>query len=591
MIPEDYPRPQYYRNTWRTLNGTWEFDFYDDEFLLTLGEKLDQGLGRKITVPFSYQAPASGIGVQDCHPKVIYRRKIRFSGEEQEKLKVLHFNAVDYRAQVWADDIYLGCHEGGYAPFSFDITEAAANKPEVTLVVLAEDPPSLEQPRGKQAADSPFACWYTPTTGFWRPVWLEFLPPRHLASYTLETSPLEGRARCDVVLSRPIDQAEIQTEVFLAGEPILTQRSRARFPSTPIPLEIPNPQLWGPETPNLYEVRFTLTDKAGPIDQTETYLALRDLEMGKDGLSLNGSPLYQKLVLFQGYWEDGGYTAPDSKAFERDILQAKEMGFNGARMHEKWEDPRFLAAADRLGFLLWGEAPSFYQWTNTSRTRFTEEWIDLIYRDKTHPSIIAWVVCNESWGIREIGGSAGTGESSGKETSADIKNWLEEMYQLTRRIDPTRPIIINDGWEHYGSDILTLHSYHHHPRKLKADWHQAQQNQPCGILNKEFDLKPAAGKDRPLLLSEFGGISYLDSPERVEHWGYEEEVRDQEEFAALLTQIFNTVYSFDRNTGYCYTQFADVGVERNGLVHANRRPKINPAVIKSIIDGIQGSSR
>ncbi len=585
MIPKDYPRPQYYRKTWRSLSGTWEFDFYDEEFLLTLKEKLDQGLGRKITVPFSYQAAASGIGIQDSHPKVLYRRKIRFSGEEQAKLKVLHFNAVDYRAEVWADGIYLGCHEGGYAPFSFNITEAAANKPEVTLVVLAEDPPSLEQPRGKQAADTPFACWYTPTTGIWQPVWLEFLPPCHLTSYTLHTNPQEGRADYTLALSQPLEKAEIHTELFFQGHRILSRKTRARFPATPISLDIPHPKLWEPEAPNLYEVRFSLLEESDAIDQTETYFAFRDLEIRDNGLYLNGSPYYQKLVLFQGYWEEGGYTAPDSEAFEKDILQAKEMGFNGARMHEKWEDPRFLAAADRLGFLLWGEAPSFYRWTEKSRTRFTEEWIDLIHRDQNHPSLITWVICNESWGIHEIGGS------SGEEASAEIKIWLEKMYQVTRTLDPTRPLITNDGWEHCGSDILTLHSYQHDPQKLTADWQKAQTNQPCGILKKPFNLKPSETGDRPLLLSEFGGISYLDSPERVEHWGYEEEVRDQKEFAALLTQIFNTVYSFDRNTGYCYTQFADVGVERNGLVHASRRPKINPAVIKSIIDGIQGSPR
>ena len=572
MIPSNYPRPFMYRKDWRSLNGAWEFDFYDDEFLIESEKKITEPLQYTINVPYTYQTKASGINDTGVHKKVIYRRKVQFLEKEKEKRIILHFAAADYRTDVWIDGEKAGYHEGGYAPFSFDITQFVTDKKEITISVIIEDSPSLEQPRGKQAVTDPFACWYTPVTGLWQSVWLEFLPYNHIENFSLDVNTQTTTALYRLFLSNVIEKSTIVAEVFFYGEKITEKSYTSKFPSTDIMLPINDAKLWSPEEPNLYEIRFSLYENGDIIDQIETYFAFRELEMKMSGLYINNKRYFQKLVLMQGFWKESGYTAPSDNAFEYDIKTAKEMGFNGGRMHIKAEDPRFYYAADRLGFLIWGEAPSFYKFTKNAISAFRKEWSDIVMRDALHPSIVVWVLGNESWGMRDI------------ENSKEIQSWLNEVFDFTKKLDSTRPIIGNDGWEHLKRDLFTFHSYEHNPKKLEKDWMKARNNYLCGINKKPFNLNNDINTNIPWVLSEFGGITFIRKEDTDAHWGYEDALSSVDAFTERLKLIIEKASSLDSITGWCYTQFSDIEKEKNGLLFADRTSKIDAVNIKQLID-------
>ncbi len=574
MIPKDYPRPNMYRKSWRSLNGTWEFDYYDDAFVFSPQEKLAQPLHRRIQVPFTYQTRLSGIDNKEIHERVIYRKRILLDENEREHRVQLHFAAVDFFTEVWINDTRIGSHTGGYTPFSFDISRFFSDSPEAVLSLIVEDKPSSDQPRGKQAVTAPFACWYTAVSGIWQSVWLEILPDVYIAGISGDSYAESGTAEFRVRLSAPDKECRLSAEVRFEGECVATGRSECTYPSTAMHFDIPAVKAWSPETPNLYEVYFVLMRGETVVDQVETYLSFRSIEVRSDGLYLNQKRYFQKLVLMQGIWPEGGYTAPEADSFDRDIRMAKQMGFNGGRMHMKFEDPRFLYAADRLGFLVWGEAPSFYSFSERSCAVFRKELTEIIQRDMRHPSLIAWVIGNESWGIKEIS------------QSERIRSWLSEIVAMTRSLDPTRPVISNDGWEHLSSDILTLHSYEHNAELLRDDWNRARRNETCGIHNKVFRLQSEDIQHMPWVLSEFGAVSFIGGAEDVDHWGYGDAAESTEAFLALFRHILETVSALDGISGWCYTQFSDVEKEKNGLLCADRTPKVEPSLIRDLIKGI-----
>ena len=572
MIPKEYPRPNMYRKTWRSLNGSWEFDFYDDAFVLSHAEKLSQSLSRTIQVPFTYQSQLSGIESKDIHERVVYRKKIQLTETEKEGRILLHFAAVDFIAEVWIDDLCIGRHTGGYTPFYFDIGRFFENTHEVTLALIVEDTPSPEQPRGKQAIAAPFACWYTAVSGIWQSVWLEFLPELYIVGLSGEECANSGTAQFRLQMSGPAKECRLFAEVRFEGERVASGKSYCHYPSTEIHFAVSDVQKWSPENPNLYEVHFSLLQDDKVIDQVETYLSFRTIDVRTDGLYLDGERYFQKLVLMQGYWLESGYSAPDADSFDKDILRAKEMGFNGCRMHMKFEDPRFLYAADRLGFLVWGEAPSFYTFSEKSCAVFQKELTEIVNRDKRHPSLVAWVIGNESWGIKDIS------------ESERIRAWLNEIVALIRRIDPTRPIISNDGWEHLESDIMTLHSYEHNAAALRDDWHKARRNERCGIHNRVFNLQTRDMLKLPWVLSEFGAVSFIEETDPSEHWGYGDTAESTHAFLKLFRHIIETAAALDGISGWCYTQFSDIEKEKNGLLFADRTPKVEPSLIKEIIN-------
>ncbi|MFO7731754.1 MAG: glycoside hydrolase family 2 TIM barrel-domain containing protein [Spirochaetia bacterium] len=572
MIPAEYPRPNMYRKSWRSLDGWWEFDFYDDYFVLSPREKIDGNLHHTIQVPFTYQTSISGIGTADIHERVIYRRTVRLKDKERESRIILHFGAVDFNAEVWIDNTVVGSHKGGYTPFFFDITAFTKEKQEIVLSLIVEDRPTPAQPRGKQAPGTPFDCWYTAVTGIWQSVWLEFLPDIYFSKFSAVQNAKNGSVNYKLNISSPGENCCIEAEIRFNGESVAHMKSECSYPCTEVNLTVPEFQSWSPEAPNLYTVHFYLVRNETVIDEVETYFSFREVGLKSDGLYINKKRYFQKLVLMQGFWQESGYTAPSIDSYEKDIRRAKEMGFNGCRMHMKFEDPRFLYAADRLGFLVWAEAPSFYAFTDESCSVFRKELIDILKRDLLHPSVITWVLGNESWGMRDIN------------ESEKIRSWLNEIKELTRRIDPTRPIICNDGWEHLNSDIMTFHSYEHSEKALKDDWYRARRNERCGILKKHFDLTGKNILALPWVLSEFGAISLLRQREGSEHWGYGDVATSEEDLLHRFERLIQDASSLDGISGWCYTQFSDIEQEKNGLLFEDRTPKIKPSAIKKILD-------
>ncbi|HSP08293.1 MAG TPA: glycoside hydrolase family 2 TIM barrel-domain containing protein [Candidatus Dormibacteraeota bacterium] len=530
MSPE-YPRPTFRRDRWITLNGPWDFGAGDSE-----------AFDRRITVPFCPQSRLSGLDDRDPGDTVWYRR--RFDAPEAERL-LLHFGAVDYRATVWVDGEEVARHEGGHTPFSADISHVAGRRDNL-LVVRADDPLADKTiPRGKQHwKRDPEGIFYTATTGIWQTVWLEPIPARSIQA--LRVTPHLDAGTVDVVIT-----ADGDVEAIAAFHGVEVGRRKG---SGPIQLSTIRP--WSPESPDLYELRVSLLDAHGrELDVVHSYFGLRKIEAREGRFWLNGAPYVQRLVLDQGYFPAGLMTAPSDAALRRDILQAKAMGFNGARKHQKVEDPRWLYWADRLGFLVWGEMADFHEDSPDARRRLKDEWSAAVLRDRDHPSIVAWVPVNESFGLGE-----------------HPAEFLDDLYRLTRELDPTRLVVSNDGWEHATSDLCTLHDY-----APAAELAARYRRLDTALAPREHPvyLSGYAYHGEPMVVSEFGGVSLAGSG----GFGYSQ-ARGAAGLLDAYREMVEALMAPGPVEGFCYTQLADVEQERNGLLTDARRPKIDPELLR-----------
>jgi hypothetical protein len=323
-----------------------------------------------------------------------------------------------------------------------------------------------------------------------------------------------------------------------------------------------NELLWSPARPTLIYVEIKLCTVSGEVlDSVRSYTALRSIGAQGDKFVLNGRPYQLRMLLDQGYWPEGGLTAPDDDAFRRDVELAKALGYNGVRKHQKIENPRYLYWADVLGLLVWEEMPSAYRFTRTSIERLTREWSAAIARDISHPCIIAWVPFNESWGVPDLPDSPAQ------------RHYVQALYHLTKTLDPTRPVIGNDGWESVATDIVGIHDYDDNPERIAKRYlvdeipHLFKRERPGGRLL----LLEGQNPDQPIILTEFGGIAF--SREQAGTWGYSRAV-NEEDFTRRYVQLLTVVRSLPVLAGFCYTQFADTYQEANGLLYADRTPKI-----------------
>lgn len=590
----EYPRPQFRRRDWINLGGQWSFAF-DDAGVGIRERWYDvtvEGSGRapferRITVPYCYQSSLSGIDDNRLHDIVWYACTFDRpdAGPARDRV-LLHFGAVDYWATVWVNGACVATHEGGHTPFTADVTAALHERGNV-LVVRAEDAArDLSIPRGKQYwKQQPEGIFYTPTTGIWQPVWLEPVSAAYID--TLRATP-------------DIDQAVAELEVGVAGHREgLAVRVTASFHGTTvarqrIPVDAPvvsrrlpltrrrllpgtrrlaqyRLALWSPEEPNLYDLRLELLDHSGRVlDTVDSYIGMRKIETRGGRVFLNNRPYYQRLVLDQGYFPGGLLTAPTDDDLHRDIELAKELGFNGARKHQKIEDPRWLYWADRLGFLVWEEMPSAYRCTPPYVSRVTAEWQAAIRRDYNHPCIVAWVPMNESWGVPELASDP-----------AQVA-YLTGLYHLTRSLDRTRLVVSNDGWEHAVTDLLTRHDYAGAKalRKRYRSVKSAASVRPDG----QAPYVPGfAYHGEPIMVTEFGGIA-LDADAYGSGWGYHE-AADPDELAKRYAALVDALRRSDAVCGFCYTQLTDVQQEINGLLTAGRVSKVDPARIREITTG------
>lgn len=567
-----YPRPMLQRAEWYELNGVWDF-VIDREGEWRLPEHVT--FRQKIRVPFAPETPASGVHDTSFYKAVWYRRTFVAPALQPDERLLLHFGAVDYAATVWVNGKLATRHEGGYTPFKTDVTDLLAPEGEQVIVVRAEDDPhDLTKPRGKQDWQlEPHSIWYPRTTGIWQTVWMERVPETYLRyirwtpnverwEISFETR-LDGRSRHDLRLKVRLET----TDQVLAEDTygvIADEVHRKIALSDPGIDDFRNELLWSPSSPTLIRAHIQLLDPEGRVlDDVQSYTALRSIAIQGDRFVLNGRPHPLQMVLDQGYWPESGITAPNDAALRRDVELAKAMGFNGVRKHQKIEDPRFLYWADTLGLLVWEEMPSAYRYTRSSIERLTQEWKNVIRRDLSHPCIVAWVPFNESWGVPDL-----------PESPAQ-RHYVQALYHLTKSMDPTRPVIGNDGWESVATDIIGIHDYDDQPERISRRYGKEEvsptlfkRERPGGRLLLLSDDHAHAGQ--PIMLTEFGGIAYSDDPGTT--WGYSR-CKTSEDLAMQYTELLLAVRSIPVLAGFCYTQFTDTYQEANGLLYADRTPK------------------
>jgi glycosyl hydrolase family 2 len=537
----EYPRPRLRRSAWVSLNGEWEFGAGDTPTF-----------DRRILVPFCPESELSGVGERPGDV-VWYRR--RFEAPQAECVQ-LHFGAVDYRATVWVNDVEVARHEGGHTPFSADISKVSRARDNL-LVVRAEDPLADQTiPRGKQYwKEIPETIFYTPTTGIWQTVWLEPLPARHIKSLQVRPDFEAGAIEFDVDAEGQIElMATLDNEVVGRWSGV-AGRGRMRLDSA-----VP----WHPESPRLYDLQVRLFDQDGhESDRLYSYFGLRKVETKNGRFWLNGEPYVQRLVLDQGYFPGGLLTAPSDAALRRDIELARAFGFNGARKHQKIEDPRWLYWADQLGFLVWSEMPSFHKHSPEAERRLETEWREAVLRDRDHPSVVAWVVANESFGLERVEPSVRA-------------SFLVRMYGLTHDLDPTRPVVSNDGWEHALTDLCTIHDYSP-PADLARRYRRVETALEQGGRDHPVYGPGFGYSGEPIMVSEFGGLRIAGSS----GWGWLE-VADEDEFLREYRLLIDALMAPGPVEGFCYTQLADVEQERNGLLTFEREPKLHPDLIRPL---------
>jgi len=589
-VPGDriHPRPQLARGDWLDLSGPWGFAFDDEDVGVDAG--WFQGsdcFDRTITVPFPPESQLSGIADPGHHPVVWYHRSITLDSAGESGRVLLHFGAVDHSATVWLDGELVGRHEGGHTPFCCDITAAVGRHEGDThaVVVRAEDRPTdLSQPRGKQDwRPEPHGIWYHRTTGIWQPVWIEIVPKDHVADLHWTVDVPGARVGLEALLSRTPDRPlTLRVVLRLGGE--LVAEHTARVTDSQVRIDIALPPLrnrreaaqvmWSPRSPTLVEAEVSLDGADGAPDRVGSYFGVRTVGVADGRFELNGRALYVRSVLAQGYWPESHLAAPSGDALRREVELIKDLGFNAVRVHQKVEDPRFLYWCDRLGLMVWGEMANAFSFGAQAVQRLTREWLEVVDRDRSHPCIVTWVPMNESWGVDDMA------------TEPAQRAFATALFHLTKAVDPTRPVLSNDGWEHAESDIWTIHDYSARGSRLRSRYGTREQVESMlregRPSRRRVVLDGAVERGQPIMLTEFGGVRFDPQGQAEEGWGYST-VQTADDFGARLGELFNAVLDSPTLVGFCYTQLTDTAQERNGLLTEAREPKIPIERIRAIV--------
>ena len=580
-----HPTPRLTRERWTDLSGPWQF-CYDDA-----NEGLDGNwqaeparFDRTITVPFAPESKLSGINDKGFHPYLWYRKTFTERPDAGGRL-LLHFGAVDYSAHVWVNGQLVATHEGGHTPFAADITAALTPSGEQVIVVRAEDQPEdLGQPRGKQEwLKEPHVIWYHRTSGIWQPVWLEPVGDVHISKFHLTPDIARSTVTVEATLNR-----KLRTPGWLAvtlrhnGQPLAMQQVRVTATMLRTVIHIPaaehgvtrNELYWTPDSPHLIDVSATLISDGGdPVDSIESYFGLRSTGVDRGRFLLNDKPVFVRSVLEQGFWPESHLTAPSPSALKREVELIKSLGFNAVRIHQKVEDPRFLYWCDKLGLMLWGEMANAYDYSPTLVDRFTREWLSVVDRDRSNPCVVTWVPINESWGVPDIA------------TNLEQRNFATALYHLTKAIDPTRPVISNDGWEHTTSDILGVHDYTQFPAQIAARYHTPADVEATiagpGPQRKRIVFNAEDRFGQPVMLTEFGGLSF--HPASGEPWFGYATASTPAEYLSMVEGLFDAIHQSPELAGFCYTQITDTLQEKNGLFDENRQPKLPVDKLRDII--------
>jgi beta-galactosidase/beta-glucuronidase len=571
----EHPRPDFVRADWRTLNGPWQFEFDDaNAGLAGRWYAADHKLARQIVVPYVFQSRLSGIGDPAFHDVVWYRRTFDVPDAWKGRRLLLHFGAVDYEAIVWVNGQMVARHEGGHTPFNVDVTHALV--PGANVVTLRVWDPSTDRaiPRGKQYwRPKSEGIFYTRTTGIWQPVWIEAAAPVHVTRLKVTPDVDSALVRVQAMLNEAGADLRLRVTTRL-GEDSEESTVVVRSARPEATIALREQRLWSPERPTLYDLVVELVDAKGQtVDRVESYFGQRKVHVQNDRVYLNNAPYYLRMVLDQGYWPESVLTPPSDEAIQYDIKMTKAFGFNGARKHQKVEDPRWLYWCDRLGLLVWGEMANAYEFNEQYVARFVNEWLAAVQRDYNHPSIVAWVPINESWGAPQA------------LVNTAQQDHLRSLYFLTRSIDPTRPVIDNDGWEHTdATDLFTLHDYARTGPQLTAKYEPLAKDRSRIPRNgREALVNGARYNGTPILMTEFGGVAYKAAKQMDEKaWGYQGIEPTVEAFLSRVDGQVKALVGLSFIGGFCYTQLTDVEQEINGLMTYDRKPKADPETIKKI---------
>lgn len=591
----EYPRPQFQRADWLCLNGEWQFEIDHGDSGLERGLR-EHELGGRITVPFCPESELSGIGNTDFMLAVWYRRVVRVPAEWKGRRVVLHFGAVDYDATVWASTgehgemVEIGRHRGGFTRFACELGDVGGR--ETTVVVRARDDWRGPQPRGKQSFKYANAgCHYTRTTGIWQTVWLEPLP--RVALQRTRITPDVGNSTLRLV--QPLEaggpgpnEPGLRLRAILsdaAGEVVRAETAVADF-APMLDLRIPEERrrLWSPADPHLYDLDIELLDADGSVlDRFASYAGLRSVALDGRSFKLNGESVFQRLVLDQGYYPDGIMTAPTDDALVRDIELSLAAGFNGARLHQKVFEERFLYHADRLGYLVWGEfgdwgcdalLESGEQVNGNKRpgSDFIAQWLEALHRDYSHPCIVGWCGLNET--SQNIG-----------DRIQQLDDVTRAMFLAAKAMDTTRPVLDTSGYSHRVSetDIYDSHDYTQDPAELKKRHAGLADGKPFVNPGQQGHPQSVSYRGQPYFVSEFGGMKWApDSAAKAaeDSWGYGEAPKSVAEFHDRFACQCAVFLDDPEMFAYCYTQLTDVFQEQNGIYHFDRTEKFDLAPIR-----------
>jgi beta-galactosidase/beta-glucuronidase len=584
----EHPRPQFFRPDWLSLNGRWEFEFDPADSGLERG-LVDRPLTGSIIVPFAPESTASGIGDVDFHEAVWYRREIVVPRSWPGQRVHLHFQAVDHDATAWVNGVEVGRHRGGFTPFSFDITEALSEHGSGSVVVRARDPRDGPQARGKQARQyANSQVTYTRTTGIWQSVWLESVPATYFTrpritpdvpGSIVEIDPqLAGDPRGLTLLATLSDVDGVVATETLSADGQLNPRLRLAIPAERL-------KLWSTDAPHLYDIELLLRDGEDIVDRVTSYVGMRSISVFGNRVLINGQPVFQRLVLDQGYWPDTLMTAPSDDALVTDIELARDAGFIGARIHQRVAEERFLYHADRLGFILWGE---FADWgidgfgpegANQKPTiAFVTQWIEAIRRDYSHPSIVGWCPLNETHQLLH-------------DRITDLDDVTAALFWATKSFDLTRPVIDASGYSHRvaSTDVWDSHDYEQDPTLLAENYAHLLEGNP--FINSHKDGRPYSipYAGQPFMVSEFGGtwwnpdtIGDSAGHDRDASWGYGEPIGSEAEFYGRFRGLIEALLSNPDIFGYCYTQLTDTFQEQNGIYRFDRTRKLDVERLRQI---------
>ena len=571
----EYPRPQFERADWVNLNGEWSFaldlsdsgrdrDFYNSK-----------GFEQRITVPFAPESKLSGIGYTDFINSVWYQRMIQIPSAWQGKRVKLNFGAVYYESEVYIDGRFVGRHYGGSDSFAFDITDFVGDGKEHSIVVHAEsDLRSGTQPGGKQSTNYySYGCSYTRTTGIWQTVWMEAVDDMALERVQVVTD-IDNEQIVVIPTYYNVAGGNTLSVEVLDGGKVVAHAESAAVQGVPVVVALKKAKLWSPESPFLYDVVYEVKDAEGKtLDRVDAYVGMRKVHIDGNKIYLNNKPYYQRLVLDQGFYPDGIWTAPSDEALKHDIEMSKAAGFNGARLHQKVFEERFHYWADKLGYIVWGEMASWDKDFNSvaAARNFLSEWGNIVVRDRNHPALIVWTPFNEEFGV----------------PSNEAGRFLTDVYNETRRLDPTRPVNTVSGGIYVISDFCTAHCYEQDGARLHSMLFDGEKfYQPQGP-NGGFDRairKLYYDGSLPYLLDEFGGIKCAETqPEGGNSWGYGNAAPTREDFYTRLEALVKAIVDHsDKICGFCYTQLTDVEQEQNGVYYYDRGEKFDMGRVKAI---------